>query len=135
MKVTLKVGRNGEADSMTQAIEDAFQDRWAEYRRARNLPEDLPQLGAEERRMIFSAIAEGVLKHLQMELASSITMSVTVKQQEPISIDSNNPERINITHGTYSSYIDLNDAAVTQVSDPVESYGQPTIDEVQVQDL
>ena len=94
----LKVGKNGEADGMTQAIENAFRDRWAEYQSSRGLPGELSEIGEEERRLLFSAIAEGVLKHLRDHLPDedAVTMSVTVEQDETEAepILSNNVSRI-----------------------------------------
>lgn len=57
---------------LTQAIEDAFT---AEWRRAKGSP--APQIGAQDRRLMFAAVARGVLRYLkdhQTDLLASITL-------------------------------------------------------------
>lgn len=136
----LKVGKNGEAEGMTEAIEAAFQERWASYQRAKNLPEDLPQIGEEERRMIFSAIAEGVIRHLRDHLSEAVRMSVTVSQVaeneagHPI-VSKNDDRQVPVKYSGVNYYIETNDVLVRQTSDPVKSRGAPVIDSIEVEDL
>ena len=46
--------------SMAQAIEEAFEDEWTAVKKT-----PMVQQGLEDRRILFAAIARGVLKHLK----------------------------------------------------------------------
>ncbi len=50
---------NDFADSMAKAIEDALKTEWAQVK-----GEALPSTGEEDRRLLFVAIAQGVLRYL-----------------------------------------------------------------------
>jgi hypothetical protein len=63
------------ASELTDEIEAAFADEWA---RLKAIP--LPGAGAEERRMLFAAVARGVLAYLDRkddEIFRSITLGRT----------------------------------------------------------
>jgi hypothetical protein len=58
--MSLKAGTVGDfASSMAQAIENAMAQ---EYKAVKG--EDMPATGQEDRRLLFAAIAQGVVKHL-----------------------------------------------------------------------
>ena len=58
--MNLKAGTVADfANSMAQAIENAMKQ---EYKAVKN--EDLPTMGQEDRRLLFAAIAQGVVRYL-----------------------------------------------------------------------
>jgi len=68
------------ADSMVKAMEDAMADVWNKMR-----GEPPPKEGRESRRMLMSAIAQGVIKYLKQHAADSLLVEVT---QDASNIDS-----------------------------------------------
>lgn len=62
------------SNSMAAAIEQAFQSEW-------NANKDIP-LGDDDtdRKIMFAAIAQGVVRHLQDELNGSLNIDVSVTQ-------------------------------------------------------
>ena len=62
------------ANSMAEAMEQAFQTEW-------NANKDIP-LGEDDsdRKIMFAAIAQGVVNHLQSRLNGSLTLEVSVTQ-------------------------------------------------------
>ena len=64
--------------SMAEAIEQAFGAVWTE-RMGSSLPTQMQQ----DRRMMFVAIAQGVIKHLRDEAAASFDVAVDVEQTTP----------------------------------------------------
>ena len=69
----LKAGRVADfSDSMAQAIEIAMQQEWQAVKGVA-----LPQAGQDDRRLLFVAIARGILQYLkthQNEILNSITL-------------------------------------------------------------
>jgi hypothetical protein len=59
------------SSSMAAAIEQAFQSEW-------NANKDIP-MGADDtdRKIMFAAIAQGVIKHLQDEINSSLKIDLS----------------------------------------------------------
>jgi hypothetical protein len=55
-------------DTMTAYIEDAMQEEWLAAR-----GEALPEAGAEDRRILFAAVAKGVLRYLYAHRDDLIT--------------------------------------------------------------
>ena len=68
------------ADSMVKAMEDAMADVWNKMR-----GEPPPKEGRESRRMLMSAIAQGVVKYLKHHAADSLLVEVT---QDTSNVDS-----------------------------------------------
>lgn len=70
MATPLSAGSSGsqDDDTMTAYIEAAMQEEW---RAARN--EELPEAGAEDRRILFAAVAKGVLRYLYAHRADLLT--------------------------------------------------------------
>src|SRR5438552_78374 len=67
-------------DSMAKAIEDALADVFG---KVKDMP--LPEAGKEERRLLFVAMARGILGYLeahQKDLLTSITTQVTASTSE-----------------------------------------------------
>jgi len=61
--------------SMAASMEQAFERVWQE-RMKRTLPED----SRDDRRMLFIAIAQGVIRHLQENAADAFDVNVNVEQ-------------------------------------------------------
>ncbi len=125
-------------DKLAEKINDAFEARWKSYANV----DEMPESGRSERLLLFSAIAEGILKHLQEELSTSVTMGVTVIQNgpaaTPYTIISKNLQEVgvrvrNIGYGTTEYYIAPGDITVSQTSDLIKSSGVPEIKEVLVE--
>jgi hypothetical protein len=58
--------------SLTDAIDDAFREEWS-----RTHPLPLPEAGSEDRRLLFAAIARGLLSYLDAnrnEIFETITL-------------------------------------------------------------
>jgi hypothetical protein len=66
-------------DTMVAYIEAAMQDQW---QRARGEP--LPAQGAEDRRILFAAIAQGVLRYLYVHRDDLVS---TLSHPEGVGID------------------------------------------------
>jgi hypothetical protein len=127
------------SDSMAQAIDDAFRTEWSR----RGLP--LPDIGAEDRLLLFCAIAQGVIRHLVEKsgeafkfyvLADQVVGQNETGEKEGELITSDNPEEIEVTTDFGYYYggwyrIEKNEAVVQQHEDKkVVSEGRPEIVEV-----
>jgi hypothetical protein len=67
-------------DSMAEAMENALAAEWL---RLRNRP--LPALGREDRRLLFVAIAQGVVRHLRDNAEAALRVhSVEVRQEDTL---------------------------------------------------
>lgn len=130
----LKAGSKGNLSySMTEDIENAFKESWKSYHDGNELPE----IGENERRMIFIAVAKGVLKHLKEHLGESLTINVSVRQDSGSDelIKSKNKSVVNLLWSGLSYSIPIDAIEVTQVSEPIKSSGEATVEEVIVEDL
>ena len=125
---------------LAEEINNAFEARWKVYAKV----DEMPEQGYPERLLLFSAIAEGILKHLQDELPKSITMTVTVTQHEvgttASPILSKNQQEVDVrvrynSVGMAEYYLDPGDITVSQTSDLIDSSGEPRIEEVVVEGL
>ena len=63
-------------NSMAQAIEDALEDVYEKVK-----GKTFPSAGKDDRRLLFVAIAQGVIKHLQENANDAFDVTVTVDQQ------------------------------------------------------
>ena len=61
--------------SMAAAMEQAFKDEWFDVKQ-----EALPGVGEEERKILFAAIAQGLLSYLEANINGSLLVDVTVTQ-------------------------------------------------------
>lgn len=70
MATSLRAGSftSQDDDTLTAYIEDAMQEEWQSAR-----GEDLPTAGAEDRRILFAAVAKGVLRYLYAHRADLIS--------------------------------------------------------------
>ncbi|GGX79759.1 hypothetical protein GCM10007160_03950 [Litchfieldella qijiaojingensis] len=115
-------------DSMAEAMENALAE---EYQILKG--EALPDMGQEDRRMLLSAIAQGVVRYLKdnldaFELSSEVTQ-VTGEPDAPL-IRSENPASIGVSGGGGGS-IAAGAADVTQIDSAdnrVRSRGSANID-------
>jgi hypothetical protein len=74
--MTLKAGSiSNFNDSMAEAMEQAFQDEWNTVK-----GEPLPAGGEEERKILFAAVAQGVLSYLSDNINASLNVDVAVTQ-------------------------------------------------------
>ncbi|MCP4463726.1 MAG: hypothetical protein GY819_13105 [Planctomycetaceae bacterium] len=68
------------SNSMAQAMEDSFQREWNAIKK-----HPLSEAGEEDRRLLFSAIAQGVIQHLQEHINDALQIDVRVTQtNEPL---------------------------------------------------
>ena len=70
-------------DSMAEAMEQAFQDEWNAVK-----GEPLPEGGEEERKILFAAVAQGMLSYVSDNINASLTIDVAVTQEISNQIDS-----------------------------------------------
>ncbi len=76
MQPGFKAGSKEEwPDSMAEAMETAFREEWRKYM---NVP--LPDEGTEYRRMLFAAIAQGVVRHLVDKARDAFDVDVVTTQ-------------------------------------------------------
>ena len=61
--------------SMAEAMEQAFESEWFDLKQ-----EALPGAGEQERKILFAAVAQGVVNYLQANINSSINIDVSVSQ-------------------------------------------------------
>lgn len=62
-------------NSMAKAMEDAFQAEWSAVKDI-----ELGDAGEEDRKILFAAIAQGVVKHLQEKINTALKLEITVTQ-------------------------------------------------------
>lgn len=80
----LKAGSyNDPLNSMAQAMEDAFQDEWQAAK-----GKALPDSGEDDRRILFAAIAQGVLNHLKAHINEALLIDVETEQNSSNQISS-----------------------------------------------
>ena len=112
--MTLKPGHVSDfTDSMAEAMEDAFISEWRAVKGV-----DLSDLGEEDRRLLFSAIAQGVVKHLKDRAKEAFKIDVRVTQVPEVLMRSDNPAAISVSGGGGGT-IALGQADVRQLSDTV----------------
>ncbi len=90
------------AGSMAEAMEKALAAAWKDREGAA-----LPKTGKEDRQLLFVAIAQGVVKHLEEQAADTFKISVDVTQVtggagEP-RVKSENPSTITGTGGHFGA--------------------------------
>ena len=68
-------------DSMAEAMEDAFQEEWLAVKE-----ESLPGGGEEERKILFAAVAQGLLQYLEDNINGSLSVEVRVTSTDASSI-------------------------------------------------
>ena len=114
--MAIKAGTRADfADSMAEAMEEAFANAWDEFK---DVP--LPEAGREERQMLFVAIAQGVVRHLLETAGEAFQIGVETTQ----------------VHGTgVGPLIVSENATVTVTQDSgatnmVKSSGTATVDQV-----
>jgi hypothetical protein len=61
-------------DSMAKAMEHAFETIWLEQKGCA-----LSEASRDDRRMLFAAVAQGVVKHLQTTASATFQVDVTVE--------------------------------------------------------
>lgn len=72
----LKSGSVGDiGSSMAEAMEQAFQAEWMAAK-----GKALPDAGKDDREILFAAIAQGVLGHLQQHINEALQIEVEVEQ-------------------------------------------------------
>lgn len=110
MAVGLKPGSVDDfPDSMAQAMELAFQSEWAAAKGEPLLP-----VGEEDRRILFAAIAQGVVKHFEAKANEAFQITVRVTQRPDVLIKSDNPAQIAVAGG---GAIGAHQADVEQLGD------------------
>ncbi len=129
----LKAGSKEDfSGSMAEAMEKAFQREWGKY-----MTGPLPADGAEYRRMLFAAIAQGVVRHLVDRARDAFDLDVFTTQvigtgqhgTTGSTITSENKDSITITAGSGSGWqIPEGRAVVVQSTDSkVVSEGKATV--------
>jgi hypothetical protein len=117
------------AHSMAEAMEKALAQEYARLK-----GEGLPEVGEQDRRMLFAAIAQGVVRHLKDNLAafslSVETTQVTGETGAPL-MRAENPSAIGVGGG---GSIAAGAADVVQVDasdNRIKSRGQGSLDAIQ----
>lgn len=119
----LKPGRVDDfTNSMAAAMEDAFQSEWLDVKGTA-----LPGKGEEDRKILFSAVARGVVKHLQENAATAFQIAVTTKQTSAVLMESENPSVINVSGGGAISSGAADVRQKNSAANMVESVGAATI--------
>jgi len=85
------------ADSMAEKMRTVFEGLWQDQ-----YGYDLPSESREDRRMLFVAIAQGVVQHLKNNAVDAFDLDVTVDQNSPTVIESDGDTD---TFGTHSHHI------------------------------
>jgi hypothetical protein len=118
-------------DSMALDMVNAMKEIWRGV-----YGEDLPDDGESEREVMFSAIAQGVVKHLAERLGGAVGIDVTTEQTSS-DMESSNTADVDVEAGTlgHTHTIESNAIEVRQTSAPLESAGQGEIVAVLVEDL
>jgi hypothetical protein len=96
--MTLKAGTVGNFNSsMAEAMEQAFQDEWNTVK-----GEPLPAGGEEERKILFAAVAQGMLSYLRDNINGSLNIDIEATQDSGNQIDSTGAS-VNVTQTSGSS--------------------------------
>ena len=111
--MTLKAGHVSDfTDSMAKAMEDALKSEWLAVEGV-----VMPDVGEKYRRLLFVAIAQGVVKHLREKANEAFQIEVRVSQTAPSQMKSNNPLAISVSGGM-GGVINPRQANVQQVDEP-----------------
>ena len=62
-------------DELTDAIDEAFREEWA-----RDHPNPLPEAGSQDRRLLFAAVARGLLTYLR-DNSDEIFETITLRAE------------------------------------------------------
>lgn len=93
--MTLKPGSFDDfVGSMAAAMEEAFQDEWQNVKAT-----PLSEAGEEDRKILFSAISRGVVKHLKQNAGAAFKIAVQTTQTNSVLLESDNPGSINVSGG------------------------------------
>ncbi len=132
--MALKAGTVADFNSsMAEAMEQALAQEYQRLKQA-----TLPDMGEEDRRMLFVAIAQGVVRHLRDNAgAFSVAVETTQVTGEPDAplIRSDNPASIPVSGGGGGS-IAAGAADVVQVSagdNRIKSRGDGTVQAIQTE--
>ena len=125
--MTLKPGSVDDfSGSMAQAMETAFQAEWLAVK-DRALPSGS---GEEDRKILFSAIAKGVVKHLKENAGLAFQIDVAVTQTDDVLMQSDNPGTIPTTTTTTIQPGNADVKQVNQTGNMIVSRGSATIVDV-----
>ncbi len=128
--------------SMAEAMEEAFRAAWEAYTGT-----TMTALGQVERRILFSAIAQGVLKHLKDYSSEAFKLKVYVEQDESQAnqhkVLSNNESEVDVydladNFGGISQKlgkIKWHGISVEQYQDQVGNVHKAEVEEIEVMDL
>lgn len=118
------------SNSMAEAMEEAMKK---EYLNLKGVA--MPDMGEEDRRMLFSAIAQGVVRYLKDNIdafqISTVSHQVTGESDAPL-IQSDNPLSISVSGGGGGSIL-AHAADVTQLSgasNMIKTRGTATVDDI-----
>lgn len=124
--MALKPGRVDDfTNSMAAAMEDAFQDEWLDVKGTA-----LPERGEEDRKILFSAVARGVVKHLKENAGTAFKIAVSATQTGTVLMESDNPGNINVSGGGNISAGAADVRQKNSTGNMVESVGVATITEI-----
>ena len=136
---SLKAGTTDDfPNSMAAAMENAFQQEWLKV-----MGTALPEVGQEWRRMIFAAIAQGVVRHLvdnreAFEIGVTVTQvhddaAVTNADGADFRLQASNEGQVTTQAASgvaHAHTIDVGDIVVSQISDWLVSEGSGTVERV-----
>ena len=116
-------------DSMAEAIEQAFREEWQAV-----MGTPLLEAGTKERQVLFSAIALGIVRHLE-ENSGAFEVDVKVKQTKEVFMRSRNRDSIPTT--SQYVWISADVANVNQIDEEtnrIKSEGTNNVSKIHVDD-
>ena len=125
--MTLKPGTVDDfSGSMAEAMDEAFKAEWLDVKGT-----PLPAVsGEEDRKILFSAISKGVVKHVREKVGAAFQIDVQVTQTSDVLMQSDNPNSIPTTSTTTIQAGNADVAQINQVSNMLKSEGTATIVDV-----
>lgn len=126
---TLKPGHVADfTDSMAEAMDEAFRDEWQVA-----IGTPLLEAGARERKVLFSAIALGVVRHLEKN-SEALKVIVNVTQKDTVLMQSDNARSISSTGGGAITGGVVDVTQINETNNLIESEGTGVISEVIIDD-
>jgi len=126
---TLKPGRvSSFSNSMAEAIDEAFKEEWQI-----EIGTPLLEAGTRERKVLFAAIARGVVKHFEQH-PGAFEIDVSVKQTDEILMKSDNLANIPTSGIGVISTGDADVSQIDQENNRIESAGMNKVNRIHVDD-
>jgi len=112
--------------SMAEAMDEAFKTEWLNVK---GTPLSAVT-GEEDRKILFSAISKGVVRHLREKVGTAFQIDVQVTQISDVLMHSDNPDSIPTTNTTAIQPGNADVTQINQASNMIISEGTATIVDV-----